>query len=55
MLAEEGKLGLDDPVSQHLPSLAGFGPKVTIRQLLHHTSGIRDLYDEQVRGSAGAL
>jgi CubicO group peptidase (beta-lactamase class C family) len=46
MLAEAGKLGLDDPISRHLPSLAGFGPKVTIRQLLHHTSGIRDLYDE---------
>ncbi len=46
MLAEEGKLHLDDPVGKHLPSLAGFGPRLTIRQLLHHTSGIRDLYDE---------
>jgi CubicO group peptidase (beta-lactamase class C family) len=46
MLAEAGKLGLDDPISRHLPALAGFDPKVTIRQLLHHTSGIRDLYDE---------
>jgi D-alanyl-D-alanine carboxypeptidase len=46
MLAEAGKLGLDDPVSRHLPSLAGFDRKVTIRQLLHHTSGIRDFYDE---------
>jgi len=46
MLAEEDKLHLDDPVGKHLPSLAGFGPRLTIRQLLHHTSGIRDLYDE---------
>jgi CubicO group peptidase (beta-lactamase class C family) len=46
MLAEAGKLGLDDPVSRHLPSLAGFDRTVTIRQLLHHTSGIRDFYDE---------
>jgi CubicO group peptidase (beta-lactamase class C family) len=46
MLAEAGKLGLDDPLSRYLPSLAGFDPKVTIRQLLHHTSGIRDLYDD---------
>ena len=46
MLAEAGKLGLDDPIGRHLPSLAGFDPRVTIRQLLHHTSGIRDLYDE---------
>jgi CubicO group peptidase (beta-lactamase class C family) len=46
MLAEAGKLGLDDPVSRHLPALTGFNPKVTIRRLLNHTSGIRDLYDE---------
>jgi CubicO group peptidase (beta-lactamase class C family) len=46
MLAEEGKLHLDDPVAKHLPLLAAFGPQVTIRRLLHHTSGIRDLYDE---------
>ena len=47
MLAEDGKLDLDDPVARHIPSLVGFGPGVTIRTLLHHTSGIRDLYDEQ--------
>ena len=46
MLAEDHKLDLDDPVSKHIPLLAGFGPKVTIRQLLHHTSGIRDIYDD---------
>jgi CubicO group peptidase (beta-lactamase class C family) len=46
MLAEERKLRLDDPVGKHIPLLAGFGPRVTIRALLHHTSGIRDLYDE---------
>ena len=46
MLAEAGKLDLDDPVILHLPRLAGFGRKVTIRHLLHHTSGIRDFYDE---------
>ena len=45
MLAEDGKLGLDDPIGRHLPELTGFGPQVTIRRLLHHTSGIRDLYD----------
>ena len=46
MLAEEGKLHLDDAVSKHLPSLARYGPRMTIRHLLHHTSGIRDFYDE---------
>jgi CubicO group peptidase (beta-lactamase class C family) len=46
MLAEERKLHLDDPIGKHIPSIAGFGPRVTIRKLLHQTSGIRDLYDE---------
>jgi CubicO group peptidase (beta-lactamase class C family) len=46
MLAEERKLQLDDPVGKYLPALAGFGPDVTLRRLLHHTSGIRDFYDE---------
>lgn len=46
MLAEEGKLALDDPINRHLPELAKFDSRVTIRHLLHHTSGIRDLYDE---------
>jgi len=46
MLAEERKLHLDDPVGEHIPLIARFGPRVTIRKLLHHTSGIRDLYDE---------
>jgi CubicO group peptidase (beta-lactamase class C family) len=46
MLAEERRLSLDDYVGKYLPGLAGFGPGVTIRRLLHQTSGIRDLYDE---------
>jgi CubicO group peptidase (beta-lactamase class C family) len=46
MLAEERKLHPDDPIGKHLPWLAGFGPKLTLRHLLHHTSGIRDLYDD---------
>ena len=47
MLAESGKLRLDDPLSRYLPALAGYSPQVTIRRLLQHTSGIRDLYDDQ--------
>jgi CubicO group peptidase (beta-lactamase class C family) len=46
MLAEERKLGLEDPIGKHLPALARFGPGVTLRRLLNHTSGIRDFYDE---------
>jgi CubicO group peptidase (beta-lactamase class C family) len=46
MLVEEGKLRLDDPVARYIPELSGFGPNVTLRHCLHHTSGIRDLYDD---------
>jgi CubicO group peptidase (beta-lactamase class C family) len=47
MLTETGKLNLNDPLSRHIPELAGFDPKVTIRRLLHHTSGILNFYDEE--------
>lgn len=42
LLAEEGRLSLDDAVSQWIPELRDFGDRVTLRQLIHHTSGIRD-------------
>jgi CubicO group peptidase (beta-lactamase class C family) len=47
LLAEQGELQLGDPISKHIPLLAGFGSRVTIRDLLHHTSGVRDLYDNE--------
>jgi D-alanyl-D-alanine carboxypeptidase len=40
-LVEEGRLGLDDPVTRHLPGVP-HTDGVTIRQLLNHTSGIPD-------------
>ncbi len=39
---DEGRAGLDDPVSRWLPEFAGETPPVTLRQLLDHTSGVRD-------------
>jgi CubicO group peptidase (beta-lactamase class C family) len=42
MLAGEGALGLDDDVRSHIPELADFGQTITIRHLVHHTSGLRD-------------
>lgn len=39
-LAEKGKLSLDDDMSKYLPDFPLQGNKVTIRQLLNHTSGI---------------
>jgi D-alanyl-D-alanine carboxypeptidase len=45
-LAEEGRLSLDDPVSRSLPSLVPGGDKITIRQLLNHTSGLFNYYGD---------
>jgi len=42
LLAIDGKLSLDDEVAKHLPELQLPGPPITIRHLLHHTSGLRD-------------
>lgn len=39
-LVETKRVGLDDPVEQYLGSLLPYGPAVTIRQLISHTSGI---------------
>jgi CubicO group peptidase (beta-lactamase class C family) len=40
LLAQDGKLTLDDEIHKHLPELPDFGQPVTIRHLIHHTSGI---------------
>jgi CubicO group peptidase (beta-lactamase class C family) len=40
-----GTLSLDDPVRKYVPELPVFGAPVTIRQLLRHTSGLRDWVD----------
>ena len=41
-LAHDGKLSLDDDIQRHLPDVPDFGSIITIRHLLHHTSGLRD-------------
>ncbi len=45
LLAQEGKLTLDDPVSKYLPELTR-AKEVTIRMLLSHTSGYQDYWPE---------
>ena len=45
LLAEEGKLSLDDPVSKYVPGLTR-GNEVTIRELLSHTSGYQDYWPQ---------
>ena len=46
LLAEEGKLGLDDPISRYLTNAPPTWQGITIRHLLNHTSGIPN-YDVQ--------
>jgi CubicO group peptidase (beta-lactamase class C family) len=42
LLAQDGRLSLDDDVRRHIPELPEYERPITIRHLLHHTSGLRD-------------
>lgn len=42
LLAQDGKLSIDDPVRKYFPELPEYGATITIRNLLNHTSGLRD-------------
>ncbi|RYG18026.1 MAG: class A beta-lactamase-related serine hydrolase, partial [Chitinophagaceae bacterium] len=42
LLVEDGKLSLSDDIRKYIPELPEYGAKITIDQLLTHTSGIRD-------------
>ena len=48
-LVQEGRIGLDDPVRQYLPRRADLSTEITIRQLLSHTSGLADLFNDTTR------
>jgi CubicO group peptidase (beta-lactamase class C family) len=45
LLAQQGKLSLDDDVRKYIPELPDFGQRITIRHLVHHTSGLRDQWN----------
>ncbi len=42
LLAEDGRLDLDDRLSKHFPDAPSGWHRITIRHLLTHTSGLRD-------------
>lgn len=42
LLAEQGKLSLDDDLRKHIPELPDLGKVVTVRHILTHTSGYRE-------------
>jgi CubicO group peptidase (beta-lactamase class C family) len=45
LLESRGELSLDDDVRDYLPELPPFDQPVTIRNLLNHTGGYRELYN----------
>ncbi len=45
LLEDEGKLSLNDTVGKWLPEVSS-GEKITIRQLLSHTSGLQDFWPQ---------
>ena len=44
LLVEQNKLSLDDNVRKYIPELPDFGAPITLRHLIHHTSGLREFW-----------
>ncbi len=44
LLHLRGELDLDAQVRRFIPELPPYDPEITVRQLVHHTSGVRDIY-----------
>lgn len=45
MLSQEGLLDLDADLRTYIPALPVFERPITARQIIHHTSGLRDIFD----------
>lgn len=44
MMEQQGLLDLDEDIRGHIPELQVFNTPITAGQLMHHTSGLRDIY-----------
>jgi CubicO group peptidase (beta-lactamase class C family) len=42
LLARQGKISLDDDVRKYVPEMPKYDGPITVRQLVHHTGGLRD-------------
>ena len=51
LLVLDGKISLDDDIRKYFPEMPDYGTPITVRNLVHHTSGIRDVYG--IMGVAG--
>lgn len=45
LLELDGKLSVNDDIRKYIPELYDFGETITIRHLIHHTSGLRDQWE----------
>jgi CubicO group peptidase (beta-lactamase class C family) len=52
---EEGKLGLDDPLTKYFPDAPRGWQAITVRNLLNHTSGISDYTDQPAGGAPPSI
>ena len=43
LLENDGKLTLDDNIRKYIPEMPEYDRQITLRHLLHHTSGVRDV------------
>ncbi len=53
LLEDDGKLKLDDTVATYIPGITG-GDRITLRQLLSHTSGLQDYWPQDYSFAAMA-
>lgn len=44
LLVLDGRIALDDDIRKYFPAMPAYARPVTIRQMVHHTSGLRDIY-----------
>jgi CubicO group peptidase (beta-lactamase class C family) len=45
LLVSEGRVSWDDDIREYVPEIPDYGQPVTLRHLVHHTSGIRDQWN----------
>jgi CubicO group peptidase (beta-lactamase class C family) len=55
LLAEDGKLSLNDKIAKYFPAAPGAWTNITIRHLLNHTSGLADYTDDEYVRPGGLI
>ena len=53
LLAQQGKLSLDDDIRKYVPEIPKYDETITIRHLIHHSSGIREYQALVLLGGLG--